>query len=793
MLASPAKRRKTSPTTSVPISNDAPNRPLTPDASQSQTAPERARDAPVDESTPSRSQKRASFRSPTKASLARYNPKLVRETAPRPITRSQPRPRTSITDSTTRFTRSAGRDSSEINTILVQQVLGGRRNGRAQEIGEDSDPQRTPPDVQYDDQNARKRKTSRPGHESFSAAIARTFDAIPPPSPLSQREPLRPRQASGPLPTPENSQNVPDKANGAQLSNPQATSNPPLVSTDRNSKVPPEYDDLFGLFSRPDRRSVGADAEPELPPTPIQLGISVQLERPRGLESLSSGSRRRRFREGGAGKTNPLKQRNRDEEMGTSSPLKRRSRVLPENEQLGTVTKKSNGQKQKGKESILARAATPDADREAVASGVERSEDEEQPDSDSDPETFKQREVLSSLKKQLRHLEREFVQLTSLVEDGDAAPEDDSFNEASQPLDPSLLALLTSSNPSCDPLLYSVSSTDQTPPNPLRSEILDTLKSSIAIPSGTDPLPYLTLFAPGNLTLSAHTRTVMHDQTIYQLHTLDLAAPPPFPAHVFGATIDVLVDSEAEAVRRITIRRLGRDVPKALKRRRKSESSTLVGQGETETAKATWQKTSLGRWVANRLKPGGLHALDVGGLVWGIGRWWDAAVERARLWRRVQKTIKFRSNSSSSDHHKDDEDEDDREMSTVAELLPHLQRDGMIIPIPIPGPVPAKPGPSSSSTNSSTPSSIALHIHYTLTLDWSGEVTRHDVGVCVSGVDASTEAAVKEVFGMLVGRKRRKRGDGGDGEGEKEKEWKWKRVWDAVEGVGGVLGGRGDG
>lgn len=774
MLASPAKRRKTSPTTAVPISIDASEKLLTPNVSQSQSVPEGALDAPAGQSTPSRSQTRASFQSPTKASLARYNPKLIRETAERPITRSQPRPQLSGTDSARRLTRSAGRDGLRASGSLIHQVLGERRKSGNQGTLADSDftdAPDTPPATQEDDTKPRAKTNVRPRQESFSAAVTRTFDTVPPRPPSPRRQPLRPRQASGPLPTPGNSQDIQN-----HTENPKSSDSGALLNKKGDIK-PTDFDDIFGLFSRADPQGESPGTEPELPPTPIQLGISAPPGQPRGLESLSSGSRRRRFRDATTKTTSPLKQRTDGEQVEPSSPLKHRSRALLEGQWTGPEDPSERGQRKTDSDSIGAHASARSTENEVTASGFERPVVDEEADSTPDPESIEQRETLSATRKQLERLKSEVARLETLVDDPQNQPEDDLTDDTRPPLDPTLLALLTTANPSCDPE-YDFS--NSTPPKPLREEILDVFKSSISIPAGVDPLPYLTAFAPGNLQLSTHTRTIMQDQRVHQTHTLDLSAPKPFPAHVFGATVEVLVDAEEEAVRSIAVKRLGRGVPKmvvAVSQKSKNGKPKRKTAGFDQTLDRAWQKTQLGKWIVRRLEPGSLHALDVGGLIWGIGRWWDAAVGRARLWARVRRMLSSKAATADENDEDDEEKEVDAEKKfTLSELLPHVHREGMVIRIP------------AAANRDRQPSSIQLHLAYTLSLDWTGEVSRH-VDVSVAGVDGKTERGAKEVFAMLM--RRRKIGrdgllfdddsDVGGGDGN------WRTAWDAVEGCLGLL------
>lgn len=733
----------------MPISVDASERPVTPGASQTQPAQEEATDTKGHHLTPS--QRRASFLSPTKASLARYNPSLIRQITPRANSRSQPHPQPREASSAKHPKRSFGNTEADAKASLVQQVLGGRRGSELQKtdaeslvaddlmatnVGQEGSPP-SPDTAQSLQQN------------SFSATIPRTFHVAQPRAPSSQRQPLRPRQASGPLSTTEKSQDATFKPARSQHDALRSRRSSLQNSTIHNEGTESgNYDDIFGTLSRQNRRSESADVEPELPPTPIQLGISARPERPRGLESLSSGSRRRRFREVNTGKISPTKLRRGEDEVVTSSPLKRRSLALQQ-DQRAAAEQQTEEQGNEGIEPSLTTAQ--ELDDPVIASGFGQTGPVEEANSSPDPETQEQRKTLEALNKQLRHLQSEFADLSSLGEEAHNLSQRHTGSEIDPPIDPRLLAVLTTENPSCDPA-YDPAQTP--PPKPIREEILDAFKASVSIPNGVDPVPYLTVFSPGNLHLSSHTQTLMQDEKIHQLHALTLSAPPPFPSHVFGAEIEVLVDAEDEAVKSVRVKRLGRSVPqlKYGKRRRQT--------GSNKDADSAWMKTSLGRWVTRRLASGSLHALDVGGLVCGIGRWWDGAVDRARLWAEMSRGIKARNGVLEQE-------------PSVSELLPHLWQEGMAISIP----------------SEARQKQIRIHLAYLLDLDWTGEVERR-VDISVEGIDSKTELGVKDVFGMLL--KRRKiekdglvRADEGGGE-----EVGWRRVWDAFEGCAGLLRGQ---
>lgn len=235
-MSSPSKRRRTSPTTYIGVSD--------------QENHEHAQPRP---STP----KRASYQSPTKASLARSNPGVLQQVAQAKQRReSEPNRRQSLLDA----------------------VLGNKRT--------------QPEDGQEHVEETRATDTStavplESGQDTQTATLANDIaDAF--------------RDAPGPNAT------LPD-------SRPQEiTRQTPNYSPRRNEiptftspSIVPRLVKSTSTSQQQARRSTSA----ELPPTPVQLGSDSQPSRPRGLASSSpGGSGRRRVRiRGGHVTSSPLK------------------------------------------------------------------------------------------------------------------------------------------------------------------------------------------------------------------------------------------------------------------------------------------------------------------------------------------------------------------------------------------------------------------------------------------------------------------------------------------------------
>src|SRR5271156_2985055 len=320
MFASPAKRRKTPPTASVAV-----------DASNTQSNP----------STP----KRASFQSPTKASLARSHPNLLPQSAgPSQVqTRGQGLRQELLSRRTSQSVPKPS--TAELETLKSQNEPAGE----------------TPAD------------STIAGTGNFSGVIRNLFAAEPSKLPASSRTPLRARQPPIRLVESQNRNNDLQISKQAQIKHPRGR---PRLSNDAEKD------------------------EPELPPTPVQLGLSAQPNRPRGLASSSpgrsSGSSRQRTR--------------LNESRHTSSPTKLRV-------QTQTVADSPTFVPPQSPAIALAEEEAPE---EAPESDAEAPADEEE--EPSVPEAVLQKRSLrDSLSAQLARLQSDIASLENALADSDEA------------------------------------------------------------------------------------------------------------------------------------------------------------------------------------------------------------------------------------------------------------------------------------------------------------------------------------------------------------------------------------
>ncbi|KAJ5096221.1 hypothetical protein NUU61_005577 [Penicillium alfredii] len=375
--------------------------------------------------------------------------------------------------------------------------------------------------------------------------------------------------------------------------------------------------------------------EPELPPTPTQLGLEKAPDRPKGLLSSSPSLRHEKR----------IKRRTVDAFQG--SPLKSSRVQSPSPEDSDD--------------------AELDSRQELSAAVLEK------------------RKLRKSLAAELQQLKNDVAELETWS--GRIDSEKDLTAHA-KGLD-RFLSLLTSEEAS-----HTSRSVPQQAPMPI-SSLLSTLlpfSGRISRPARpTSPLPtnpfalqeaskarsYLTVFAP--LTLSAHTSrsSSREPQSLSEMHTLTFTAPPSFPANLYTVTVVYETNPETQSLVSVSV-----PTGSESKKRRVPEV--------------------LRRWIESRLE-NLLLRLDVTTLCWGINRYWEASVERARLWAQIehnhgsQRPTRGRKDTGPAS-------EAGHIVSDLRRLIPHLERSTMII------------NPKSSDNNARVLLSNPLTID-----DWTGE------------------------------------------------------------------------
>ena len=467
MLQSPAKRRKTTAGTSVPATEQNIN-------SQDRTTP----------TTPTR----ASYLSPTKASLARSHPHLVSTKSARSLT--EPRGR-----------------------LLRNEILS-KKGYNAPQTGK---PQPDPIEISRDDQNPSGPNVERQPNEKPTVPSDTT----------SKRSALKQRQPAA------------QKRIQRYSDSPDPLPSPTLVK--KADTAPREA-------SRP--RSDG----PDLPPTPVQLGLDAPPQRPKGLSSSSprgskSGSGRRRIRA-------------LNGQRVTSSPLK-----------------------QKANRPIMHDLESqPDTAREAPESQLPV------------PEAVEE-DLPEELKEKTQDLRDLTLELNKLREDTKALEDALNNNDLGDDLD---------LNETLMPLLRGAARPATCEDNDFEREVFGKDSQS----------PFHDLFAPGNLHLEVKTATKMTKGHAKIIHHISLTAPSPWPSNIFSANFEIITDAEDARVEKVIW------------------VDTLKGHRQ-----ALGIQDELHNWIQNRLKSE-LHRLDAGGLIWGIGQYFIASIERAKTFRALTRKYK---------------------------------------------------------------------------------------------------------------------------------------------------------
>ena len=259
MDETPPKRRKTSPTTSAPVGSlytDGENhsgngRPTTPS--------------------------RASYMSPTRASLARFNPEIAMRLSAQPMKaqrKNNPVETTALQDgSVSRLKPTPLRSAGSHDNDLAKTQLPGEM------VEQGAWPDRSPQSPGRMSASPRRRSRT-PGRPASPLKVVSGNHSATISAPVSNIEPTK----------------ITDEA--ASIVNAHVESTLPAITVAQS-----------GIQSADTRHpELPYAGEPELPPTPVQLGLEQPAERPRGIDSSSPGSRKGKRR----GERSPVK----------SSPLK---------------------------------------------------------------------------------------------------------------------------------------------------------------------------------------------------------------------------------------------------------------------------------------------------------------------------------------------------------------------------------------------------------------------------------------------------------------------------------------
>ncbi|KOS47102.1 hypothetical protein ACN38_g1908 [Penicillium nordicum] len=553
--------------------------------------------------------RRPSFQSPTKASLARSHPELLE----RAISRSPAR-------------RPASKDSAQQDPRKF-----GLRDRKAlrPSLNASASPLTRPPGSEAPESSPNKRSS---GVQAFSK----------PPRRISRRILPGDFVFGSPMPQPKNPEsNTPERQLALELGS--ATREP-------------------DMDMGPDSSLMDEDIlEPDLPPTPTQLGLEKAPDRPRGM--LSSSPSRRQEKRAKRRTANALHE----------SPLKAVNFQSPPLEDLETAPDLGG---------ISAAVREKRSSREKSAADLRRLRNEVK-----ELETWaKKIESDADLKGDSRGLDKFLSLLTS-----------EEANRTSLPV-------LKTAPKSISSLLATLLPFSANIPRPKR-ELSSLPTNPFALQEASQSLPYLTAFAP--LTLKTRTTRSSRRGELLETHTLTFSSPSPFPASLYNVTVVYETNPETQSLTSLS-------VPTGSDSKKRKVPETLR------------------RWIDTRLE-NPLLRLDVATLCWGINRYWESAITRARLWAHID----YKYGPRAEQGRKDTAPESKNGVITLSELrrlVPHLDRSAMVI----------KPNSSDSSPR--------VLLSNTLVLDeWTGEPQlRPEISVSIPGVDKKIDQETKKVFHALL-------------------------------------------
>ncbi|KAI9820210.1 MAG: hypothetical protein M1827_005832 [Pycnora praestabilis] len=553
MASTPPKRRKTSPTTSVPV--DASNTSIP---------------GPPAVNTPGR----ASYLSPTKASLSRHNPSLL------------PRPKSAAKSVQRPGSREASAPGPEIPRLprpdggLGQAgrpighrpglITSGRKDpGHTVPRAATASPKRPIQSIGGRLSAAPRRRSqspSKPGSASRSALI-KNAPVLPFPERGSQLQ----RN-----PTAEKIQeNV-----AAQL----------LQETEDAAETAMQSSQAVTHITESENAEV---AEPELPPTPSQRGIAdpIVTTPPAGLHNMPRNKIKRNRSHGEILKSSPLKpkdQRPDTTEQGSErrqsyqinaaqahhdSTLRNGKRRRTTGDVIQKTTEDVSGQRRRLRDGLLAQLEKLQAEVDFLGEEIGNS---------------------AELGSERTAVDKGPIELISLL----TTPKD-------------YTKLFSQSAPKPPPLTFAISAflpfsrrprpkaPDLPPKSPLRS-----------IPSHkpielNNPLPYLQAFTPltfnSSISLLPLPKT---DKDLYQHHQISIASPQ----HLLSGRVDMTVNTLTHTVTDLSI-----------------------------PSVSSWAERDLGSWCRMRAKGNDVVGKDIAGICWAMGSYWEMVEKRARCWIRIEK------------------------------------------------------------------------------------------------------------------------------------------------------------
>lgn len=326
----------------------------------------------------------------------------------------------------------------------------------------------------------------------------------------------------------------------------------------------------------------GGVEEPELPPTPTQLGLEQPPGRPTGnLSNSPSGRKRGKRQTIDPIQPSPLVFEDSIGLTGKAEDLSMKEITVGRELVPETILKK-----RRLRAELLSELNQLRNDVEGLENWVDKSKSPNERDEAFDTETLRK----------LVYVYWTSRTINFLLTDSGSLPfhEARAARTANLPLSSLISSLLPFS-----------------PKVPLRTtqHSSASLENPFALQDSTRTTPYLTVFAPLALTESSKASASKPD-ILTETHELTLSAPPPFPRRLYSVTVTYESNPETQSVISVSL----------------SPDITHNGSRILEV---------LQNWAESRLA-NPLLKLDISGLCWGINRYWEAVIYRAQIWSNIE-------------------------------------------------------------------------------------------------------------------------------------------------------------
>lgn len=681
MESSAPKRRKTSPTGSVPVESTTPSDPPPPQQQQQLDV----RQSREPQSSPSRSPTRPSFASPTKSSLARHNPEILSRLREPLAQRPDDLP------------------ASEINEdVNVQAALTAQLEHHSEGDGVVSSPEAAGSGSQPTAGEAPS-TSAAVGADLLRSPSRRvggsTLGAQP-----ARRTPTRPQPRPLPPPGPEDEDLIANPFGGRTLHrSPLNTGVLPAVAYEEPELPPtPEHPDPVlstppsGIHNTPSKRRrdpIEREAARQQS-SPSKHPLSQEVTGPSGppkKESQKVKGKRRASPVKIDAQVLRLPERSKEKE--TPAPPKPQSEFAPQTHPRRSIRLRGpDWEKQQERDALLEEVAQLEADLELARSG-NASAARRLP-------LNKKTAVLDVLRRHLVH-----------VEEGPKSDENSEWLK--KVMNPIAMLGFNGCSKLHLPSVFPSQDAQDEPEPPIISHHPMSMNAS-------EELPYLQVFTPLTFT-SAMTMLVPSvdepEQPALSKHAITIrSASPP---GMFTARVELVVHPRKQTISSLAVPRL-------------------------DPAAAPELRPFLDSITSTEAKYHPVRTRNVNLLCWAMGEWYRIALQRAKFWvaletslknkdglvevvsaARARKKRKRRRQDLQGDLQGDADrgigeglsagSEVDTELSVKSKLLPHMGRTSMDLQIPY-------------LTGDDVTESSNLRVKWTIEFDWAGEA-RSKLGV----------------------------------------------------------------